>query len=138
DTLSFMVDLGGSTDAPSRYWEDIPGEFDIEVSDITGTLPPDLVGTLYRNGAGRWNIGDSRVESVYDADGMVSAFILDGRTVRFRNRFVRTAHYLQTLQTGAPAARGFGAQRPGGLRANMFRLPANTANTSAMVNPDQL
>ncbi|WP_395311206.1 carotenoid oxygenase family protein [Mycobacterium sp. AMU20-3851] len=133
-----MVDLGSSTDAPSRYWDDIPGEFDIEVTDITGTLPPDLVGTLYRNGAGRWNIGGSQIESVYDADGMVSAFILDGRTVRFRNRFVRTKHYLKTLQTGAPAARGFSSQRPGGLRANMFRLPANTANTSVMVNPGQL
>src|SRR5262245_54487915 len=111
--------------AASRYWEDIPGEFDIPVTDIEGTFPTDLVGTLYRNGSGRWNVGSSQVESIYDADGMVSAFAMDGGRVWFRNRFVRTKHYLRTLQTGAPAARGFSSQRPGGLLANAFRMPAN-------------
>jgi all-trans-8'-apo-beta-carotenal 15,15'-oxygenase len=75
---------------PSRYWESIVGECDVDVTEITGTLPEDLVGTPYRNGSGRWNIGSSQVESIFDADGMVSAFVLDGSGVRFRNRFVRT------------------------------------------------
>lgn len=56
--------------AGTGYWDDIDGEFDIPVDEITGTLPEGLTGTLYRNGSGRWNIGSSPVESIYDADGM--------------------------------------------------------------------
>lgn len=135
------VDQGhtqADTAQTSRYWEDIGGEFDLPVTDITGRLPEGLVGTLYRNGSGRWNIGASQVESVYDADGMVSAFILDGTGVRFRNKFVRTRHYLRTCAAGRMVDRGFSTQKPGGPLANAFRLPANTANTSVMIQPDGL
>lgn len=123
---------------PSRYWESIVGECDVDVTEITGTLPDDLVGTLYRNGSGRWNVGSSQVESVFDADGMVSAFVLDGSGVRFRNRFVRTKHYLKSTAAGRLVDRGFAYQRRGGVLGNALRLPANTANTSVMVNPGQL
>lgn len=123
---------------PSRYWEDIPGEFDIPVTEINGDLPAELTGTLYRNGSGRWNIGASQVEGIYDADGMVSAFILDGSGVRFRNRFVRTRHFERSTAAGRPVDRGFSSLRPGGPLANAFRKPANTANTSVMVMPDEL
>ncbi|MDN4518970.1 carotenoid oxygenase family protein [Mycolicibacterium austroafricanum] len=124
--------------AGTRYWDDIDGEFDIPVEEITGTLPEGLTGTLYRNGSGRWNIGSSPVESIYDADGMVSAFVLNGAGVRFRNRFVRTRHFVQSTRAGRPIGRGFSAQRPGGIRANALRLPVNTANTSVMMNNDRL
>ncbi|RAV09345.1 carotenoid oxygenase [Mycolicibacterium sp. GF69] len=124
--------------APSRYWTDIAGEFDLPVDEITGSLPANLVGTLYRNGSGRWNIGSTMVKSVFDADGMVSAFVLDGRGVRFRNKFVRTKHYLRSTEAGQPLDRGFSSQRPGGPLANALRLPANTANTNVMVNADRL
>lgn len=124
--------------APSRYWENIVGETDLDVTDITGTLPDGLVGTLYRNGSGRWTVGSTQVESIFDADGMVSAFVLDGSGVRFRNRFVRTRHYLRSTAAGRLVDRGFAYQRPGGPPANALRLPANTANTSVMVNRNQL
>ncbi|MEZ0363226.1 carotenoid oxygenase family protein [Mycobacterium sp. pUA109] len=124
--------------APSRYWENIDGEHDLDLTEITGNLPEDLTGTLYRNGSGRWSVGDTQVESVFDADGMVSAFVLDGSGVRFRNRFVRTRHYRRVTAAGRLVDRGFAYQRPGGVVGNALRLPANTANTSVMVAPDQL
>src|SRR5690606_15290390 len=96
--------------AGTRYWDDIDGEFDIPVEEITGTLPEGLTGTLYRNGSGRWNIGSSPVKSIYDADGMVSAFVLNGAGVRFRNRFVRTRHFVQSTRAGRLIGRGFSAQ----------------------------
>jgi all-trans-8'-apo-beta-carotenal 15,15'-oxygenase len=123
---------------PSHYWDDIAGEFDLPVTEITGNLPANLIGTLYRNGSGRWSVGESQVESIYDADGMVSAFSLDGAGVRFRNKFVRTRHYVRSTEAGRIVDRGFSSQRPGGPLASAFRLPANTANTSVMVNPDRL
>lgn len=124
--------------APSRYWENIVGETDVDVTEITGTIPDGLLGTLYRNGSGRWTLGSTQVESIFDADGMVSAFVLDGSGVRFRNRFVRTKHYLKSTAAGRLVDRGFAYQRDGGTLANALRLPANTANTSVMVNRNQL
>lgn len=125
-------------DGPSRYWEDVPGEYDLTLTEITGTIPQGLTGTLYRNGSGRWNVGASRVDSLFDADGMVVAFAIDGNGVRFKNRFVRTEHYLTTTAAGRMVKRGFAYQRPGGMRANALRLPANTANTNVMIGRDQL
>lgn len=125
-------------DGPSRYWENVPGEYDLALTEITGTMPAGLTGTLYRNGAGRWNIGASRVDSLFDADGMVVAFAIDGDGVRFKNRFVRTEHYLTTTAAGRMIKRGLSHQRPGGMRANAFRLPANTANTNVLIGQDQL
>lgn len=124
--------------APSRYWENIVGETDVDVTEITGTIPDGLLGTLYRNGSGRWTLGSTQVESIFDADGIVSAFVLDGSGVRFRNRFVRTKHYLKSTAAGQLVDRGFAYQRDGGTLANALRLPANTANTSVMVNRNQL
>lgn len=123
---------------PSRFFDDVCGEQDLPITEITGTLPPDLTGTLYRNGSGRWHIGTSRVNSIFDVDGMISAFILDGRGVHFRNRFVRTEHYRRSTAAGAMVERGVAQQRPGGPLANLGRLPANTANTGIMVEPGAL
>jgi all-trans-8'-apo-beta-carotenal 15,15'-oxygenase len=125
-------------DGPSRYWEDVPGEYDLALTEVTGMIPEGLTGTLYRNGSGRWNIGASRVDSLFDADGMVAAFAIDGNGVRFKNRFVRTEHYLTTTAAGRMVKRGFAYQRPGGMRANALRLPANTANTNVLIGQDQL
>lgn len=124
--------------APSRYWENVVGETDVDVTEITGTIPDGLLGTLYRNGSGRWTVGSTKVESIFDADGMISAFVLDGSGVRFRNRFVRTKHYLRSTAAGRLVDRGFAYQRDGGAFANALRLPANTANTSVMVNRNEL
>ncbi|MFA5709423.1 carotenoid oxygenase family protein [Mycolicibacterium sp.] len=123
---------------PPRFFDSVDGEHDLPITEITGTLPPDLTGTLYRNGSGRWQIGSSQVNSIFDVDGMISAFILDGRGVHFRNRFVRTDHYRTTTAAGAMVQRGVTQQRPGGPLANIGRLPANTANTSVMLEPDSL
>ena len=130
-----MVQLVTET---SRYWESVSGEHDLVLTEITGRLPDELTGTLYRNGSGRWNIGPAQVRSLFDADGMVSAFALDGAGVRFRNRFVRTRHYVKTTAAGGLVQRGFCHQRPGGMLANAFRPPANTANTSVEIGPDRL
>src|SRR5256885_14164367 len=122
----------------SHSWDPIPGEYDIALDEITGTLPPGLTGPLYRNGAGRWDIGSTVLDCLFDTDGMVSAFVMDGRGVRFRNRFVRTKQYLKSEKAGRMATRGLGTQRPGGLPANALRGPANVANTSVLVQGERL
>ncbi|MGB8404958.1 MAG: carotenoid oxygenase family protein [Mycobacterium sp.] len=108
-----------------RPFASLYDEFDYQVHRIEGTLPPDLTGTLFRIGPGKFEVGDTVLKTMLDADGMVSRFILDGRSVRFTNRYVRTRQYRggdrmtqRGITTNAPTLRG------------NLKPPANTANTN--------
>src|SRR5882724_7426985 len=105
---------------------EVPEEIALEV---TGHLPQELRGTLYRNGPGRWEAGGFVAQHAFDGDGLISKFVIDGGTVRFRSRYVRTPKF-QIEQAGKGAGvRGIGNQRPGGVLANAGRFPADSANT---------
>src|SRR5438309_10996355 len=95
------------------------------VDEVEGSLPSELVGTLYRNGPGKNEVGGKPYAHLFDGDAMLSQFVLDGRKVRYRNKYVRTTHYLAERAADKPLMRGYGQQRPGGPLANAFRTPAN-------------
>ncbi|WP_067695985.1 carotenoid oxygenase family protein [Nocardia jejuensis] len=105
-------------------------ERDYTVDQIDGRLPRDLTGTLYRIGPGKHQVGKSLLHNVFDGDGMISQFVLDGATVRYRNRYVRTRHFEHGQHSDRIRYRGVGGQIPGGPLANIGRLPANVANTN--------
>ena len=104
---------------------------DVPLALLEGTLPADLVGTLLRNGNGRFAHHGVRYEHLFDGDGMVSRFHFDGQRVCYRNRHVRTQEFVAEEQAGRMLYRSFGTNLPGGLRANFLRTKfKNTANTS--------
>lgn len=109
-------------------------EYDYPVTEITGRLPEDLAGTLYRNGPGRWQDHTGRpLHHLFDGDGMVSAFTIGGGAVHYRNRYVRTAHY-----RGRSGTRHLGTAAAGGWLANVARLPPNLANTNVVEHAGHL
>jgi all-trans-8'-apo-beta-carotenal 15,15'-oxygenase len=116
-------------------------EFDYWIDNITGQVPADLQGTLFRNGPGLLEIGGIPLRHPFDGDGMVCAFSFtpDGR-VRFRNRYVRTEGYLAEQAAGKILYRGvFGTAKPGGWLANLFDLRIkNIANTQVLFWGGQL
>jgi len=114
-----------------RIFDTLPDEHDYVVDEIEGRLPEGLVGTLYRNGPAKNEVGGTPYAHLFDGDAMLSQFTLDERGgVRYRNRYVRTTHYLKERTADKPLMRGYGQQKPGGPLANAFRTPANTANIS--------
>jgi len=124
----------------SRVFETIADGHDYAVEDLEGSIPAELRGTLYRNGPSRNEIAGTPFAHLFDGDGMLSQFtIADGR-VHYRNRFVRTNHYLGERSASEPRFRGFGSQRAGGPAANAFRLPtaSNPANTSVVMHAGNL
>jgi all-trans-8'-apo-beta-carotenal 15,15'-oxygenase len=125
-------DLGYGHDV----FEPVRRECDEVLADVSGTLPAALTGTLYRNGPARW--AREHAVHAFDGDGMVSQLVLDGGSVRYRNRFVRTPNYLAGSREPAKELRGIGTQRPGGVRANALRAPTDHANTHAVVYAERL
>ena len=112
----------------------------VDLTATRGAIPPDLKGTLYRNGPGRLERGGQWVHHPFDGDGMITALRFEGGRAQLRNRFVRTEGWLAEEQAGKVLYRGvFGSQKPGGPLANAFDLRLkNIANTHVVRLGDQL
>jgi len=88
----------------------IPFECDAPFLKVTGDLPRELNGTLYRNGpnpqfeapGAHWFVGD----------GMLHAFHLENGRAAYRNRWVRTPKWLAEHDAGRALFGGFGRKLP--------------------------
>jgi carotenoid cleavage dioxygenase-like enzyme len=95
-----------STRAERRNVTPIPFEADAPHLTISGELPRELNGTLYRNGpnpqfsspGAHWFVGD----------GMLHAFHLENGRASYRNRWVRTPKWLAEHDAGRALFGGFG------------------------------
>ncbi len=78
-----------------RGYESVKEESDYWIDDVEGQIPPELQGTLFRNGPGLLEVNGQRIHHPFDGDGMISAIAFRDGRAHFRNRFVRTAAYLE-------------------------------------------
>jgi len=96
---------------------------------IEGKLPSALKGYFYRNGPAKHERGDIRYQHLFEGDGMLQKFNLDGVGISHQGRFVETAKFKKEQ-----AAKRFLYSGPDTKLANA--LPAfnadevNTANTN--------
>jgi carotenoid cleavage dioxygenase len=111
----------------------IPFECDAPVLQVTGELPRELNGTLYRNGpnpqfespGAHWFVGD----------GMLHAFHLENGRASYRNRWVRTPKWLAEHDAGRALFGGFGrrlADAPASL------TDSGSANTNVIFHAGRL
>jgi pimeloyl-ACP methyl ester carboxylesterase len=54
-----------------------PIEDNYWIEDIEGEIPPDLTGTLFRNGPGLFEIAGTPIKHPFDGDGMIAALHAD-------------------------------------------------------------
>lgn len=145
---SFQLQERASTVPPKSYdrqdwqkgYESVQAEEEYWIDSIEGQIPPELSGTLFRNGPGLLDIKGHRIHHPFDGDGMISAIAFDKGRAYFRNRFIRTVAYLEEQKAGKILYRGvFGTQKPGGWLANAFDLRLkNIANTNVIYWGDKL
>ena len=115
-------------------YESLNQEFDYWIDDIEGEIPPELQGTLFRNGPGLLDINGQKLHHPFDGDGMISRITFTNSRAHFRNRFVTTAGYLAEKKAGKILYRGvFGTQKPGGWLDNIFDFKIkHIANTNVI------
>ena len=126
---------GGLEPCGDRPFAPIPPEA------ITGEIPSDLRGTLYRVGPGRCRVGATRYAHWFDGDGQIFAFAFgdDGR-VSAGAKMVRTDRFVTQEGSGAPdriAVRGAWTQASSPLQ-NLGRFPTNPGNTAPMAHAGKL
>jgi len=110
----------------------LPREHGFEPLAIEGRIPPDLRGTLFRNGPALFELFGRAVAHPFDGDGAVSAFRIDDRGAAGAVRVTDSAG----LRAERAAGRRLFGDRIGWLRRlrNTRRgVEKNTANTSVVV-----
>ncbi|MBW4645726.1 MAG: carotenoid oxygenase family protein [Goleter apudmare HA4340-LM2] len=137
-----ISDISASTLTEKSYsrtdwqggYKSLPQEQDYEIEDIEGLIPPELQGTLFRNGPGLLDVNGQQIHHPFDGDGMISHITFSNGRAHFRNRFVHTTGYLAEQKAGKILYRGvFGTQKPGGWLANIFDFKLkNIANTNVI------
>lgn len=132
------ADVGLPSHTHRRGFDALEEELDYWVDFRVGGLPADFAATVFRNGPGRNRIGGEKFAHWFDGDGMLARITFTGGRVHFRNRYVRTPKYVAETAAQRILFRGFGTQRPGGVPANIGRLPANAANTSVVLHAGRL
>ncbi|AGB39920.1 carotenoid oxygenase family protein [Natronococcus occultus] len=65
---------------------------------VEGTVPDWLSGTLIRNGPGRFDVGNRRVNHWFDGLAMLRRYAFEDGQVRYSNRFLRTGAYGAAIQ----------------------------------------
>jgi carotenoid cleavage dioxygenase-like enzyme len=127
-----MQTMTADTDWSNRA--PIPFEADAAFLRITGELPRELNGTLYRNGpnpqfdapGAHWFVGD----------GMLHAFHLENGRASYRNRWIRTPKWLAEHDAGRALFGGFGQKlkdAPASTRAD-----GGVANTNVIFHGGRL
>ncbi|KAG2494565.1 hypothetical protein HYH03_007331 [Edaphochlamys debaryana] len=108
---------------------------------VSGTIPPELCGTYYRNGPGLQVTNPRYRRHTLDGDGMVFSLAFSGGRAYFRNRFVRTQGFVAEQAAGRPLFRNSFTRgaADGSRRFNPFDLRfKNVANTGVLPWAGQL
>jgi len=103
---------------------------------VTGKLPPELQGTFFRNGPGRFERDGERYQHWFDGDGYAQAWTIADGKVAHRGRFVETRKFVDESAAGQFLYPAFGthvARR--GFRDNDA---LNAANTNLLPFNDRL
>jgi carotenoid cleavage dioxygenase-like enzyme len=103
-----------------------PMEGEIRDIAVSGEIPADLHGTLYRNGPNP-QFPPLGPYHFFGGDGMIHAFHLEGGKCSYRNRWVHTPKFEAEREAGESLFTGFGSKTPSDERAaGILGGPSNT------------
>lgn len=66
-------------------------------SEITGSIPRWLTGTLLRNGPGNLKVGEYRYQHLFDSSALLHKFRIANGNVTYQRRFVQTEVYKRNM-----------------------------------------
>ena len=114
-------------------FRDLTREHAFEPLVVDGKLPAELVGTLYRNGPGRFSAGGEAYGHWFDGDGAVSAVRLEGGRALGASRLVLTSGLLREQRAGKRLFGGYDTPMKRPLRELFLLDGKNAANTAIML-----
>jgi carotenoid cleavage dioxygenase-like enzyme len=105
---------------------------------ISGTIPPTIRGSLYRNGPARLERGGVRMGHWFDGDGAILAVHFNHTGATATYKYVQTAGYQAESTANQLLYSNYGMTAPGKFWEKPFKPVKNAANTSVLALPDKL
>ena len=106
-------------------------DYEFQDMQIDGKVPAWLKGTLYRNGAARFEVGGDRAGHLFDGDGAITS-VRFGDTVSSGFRFIHTPEMDHEAAIGKRRYGGFGTRSKWPAWDFFTKQVRNTANTSVL------
>ena len=116
-------------------WEPWPMEGEIHDLPVTGEIPRELAGTLYRNGPNP-QFPPLGAYHFFTGDGMIHAFRFEDGRCHYRNRWVRTPRFLLEREAGEALYASFAG--PGESDPRAAGTPGGPANTNVVWHANKL
>lgn len=117
------------------YYGPVNTEADAGHLQITGEMPRELCGTLYRNGPNP-QFAPRGPYHWFGGDGMIHAFHIENGNVSYKNRWVRTPKWKMENEEGEGLSGTFGNPRYTDPR--VFALNSTIANTNIVWHAGRL
>jgi all-trans-8'-apo-beta-carotenal 15,15'-oxygenase len=108
------------------------------LSVISGALPTDLRGSLYRNGPALFERGGERIAHWFDGDGAILGVHFDGAQSTGVYRMVQTSGFQAEEASGRFQFGGYGRRSSGPFWSKSANQSKNAANTSVLAASDRL
>lgn len=109
--------FGNFSPDPQDNFAPIDTEYDLTELPVTGDLPRELDGTLFRNGPNpQFPPLDPMRHHWFAGDGMIHSFTLRDRRASYRNRWIRTGKWVGENAAGRSLVSGFGGPSVPGAR----------------------
>lgn len=105
---------------------------------LSGKIPDQLQGSLYRNGPGRLQRGSQQVGHWFDGDGAILAVHFTDAGAIGVYRYVQTEGYQHEEAADTFIYPNYGMTAPGGFWNNWFKEVKNAANTSVLASSNRL
>lgn len=105
---------------------------------LSGKIPADLRGSLYRNGAGRLQRAEQSVDHWFDGDGGILAVHFSEAGATGLYRYVQTQGYQSEEAANQFLYAGYSRRAAGPFWKRWGAQPKNAANTSVLALPDKL
>jgi carotenoid cleavage dioxygenase-like enzyme len=105
---------------------------------ISGKVPDELRGSLYRNGPGRFSRGKQKIGHWFDGDGAILGVHFTEEKVEATYRFVQTKGYLEEEKADKFLFANYGMKAQGLSLTNLFQSVKNSANTSVLALENKL
>lgn len=115
-----------------RGFEDLPREHGFEPLRVEGQLPPELQGTLYRNGPGRFSVGGERYRHWFDGDGAIAAVRMGHGRAFGACRMVQTRGYREEQRAGRRLYGGYDSPLVRPFYEAILGNVKNAGNTAVM------
>lgn len=114
-----------------RAFQDVQREHGFQPLKVEGTIPPDLNGTLFRNGPGLFSNFGQGYKHWFDGDGAIAAVRLAEGQAQGAHRIIQSEGLLKEREKGRALYAGYGTLPPFWRRRPMHPVK-NTGNTALM------